>query len=82
MSEWYVYILECEDGSLYTGITTNPKRRLEAHKKGKASNYTAARGVVGIAYTESVTDRSAASKREAAIKSMRREQKMGLIERC
>jgi putative endonuclease len=76
---YWVYIIECKDGSLYTGITTNLERRLLEHKKGKGGNYTRAREVVKFVYTQEHPDRSSASKREAEIKSLRREQKLDLI---
>lgn len=76
-----VYILECQDGTLYTGITTDLVRRFAEHVagKGKGSNYTRAKKVLRIVYQEKCADRSAASKREAAIKKMSRAEKLGLI---
>jgi putative endonuclease len=76
---YFVYILECKDGSLYTGITTNVARRLEEHKSGKGGHYTRARGAVKMVYTERKKNRSTASKREAAIKKLSREEKLSLI---
>lgn len=76
---WCVYIVECADGSLYTGITNDMPRRIDAHNRGTASRYTRARLPVTLRYTETQDDRSAASKREAAIKRMSRDQKDGLI---
>ena len=76
---YFVYILECADTSLYTGITTDVKRRFEEHTKGTASRYTRAKGVRRILYTEEQLDRSSALKREAEIKSWSREQKLRLI---
>lgn len=78
MNSWFVYILECGDGTLYTGISTDVDRRLREHRKGTASKYTAARGVEGIVYTEEAENRSTASKREAVIKQLSRAQKMKL----
>jgi len=77
---WFVYILECADGSLYTGITKDLETRLHAHNAGKASRYTRARLPVRLAYAESQADRSAASIREAALKALPREQKLRLIQ--
>lgn len=77
--EWFVYILQCQDDTLYTGITTDVDRRLSEHKDGTASKYTAARGVERLVYTESAADRSAASKREAAIKQLTRKKKLQLV---
>jgi len=76
---YFVYILECDDGSLYTGITNNLERRLEAHQSGKGGRYTRGRNVVKFVYTEEQPNRSSASKREAEIKSWRREDKLALI---
>lgn len=78
MNSWFVYILECQDDTLYTGITTDVDRRLEEHKAGTASKYTAARGVEGLVYTEEASDRSSASKREAEIKQLTRQEKLDI----
>lgn len=76
---YFVYLLECEDGSLYTGITTDVARRLEEHKKGIGSHYTKAKKAKRIVYTEEHSDRSSAQKREAEIKNWSREKKSALI---
>ena len=76
---WVVYLLRCADGTLYTGITTDAARRLAQHNAGTASKYTRARRPVTIVFTEPHPDRSTASKREAAIKSLRRSEKDALI---
>lgn len=76
---YFVYILECKDGSLYTGITTDVERRLSEHKSGKGSHYTSAKEAVAIRYREEHPDRSSASKREAEIKSWPREKKLALF---
>lgn len=76
---YFVYILECADESLYTGITTDISRRLEEHKSGKASHYTAAHGAVRIVYTEEIEDRGSALRREVEIKKLSREKKLALI---
>jgi len=76
---YFVYILECDDGSLYTGITTDVQRRFEEHKNKTGSHYTSARGAVKILYTEEHGNRSLASKREAEIKSWPREKKLALL---
>ncbi len=78
-ASWVVYILSCGDGTLYTGITNNLVRRLEAHQSGAASRYTRSRLPVKLAYAESAVSRSAALRREAMIKRLRREQKEMLI---
>ncbi len=76
---YFVYILECADKTLYTGITTDVRRRLTEHKVGKGGRYTRARGARRVVYSEKCKDRSSASKREAAIKHLSREQKLTLI---
>ncbi len=76
---WFVYILKCEDDTLYTGITNNKERRLSQHNKGKASKYTRVRLPVEMIYSESTEDRSSASKREWQIKQLSRKQKLALI---
>lgn len=76
---YYVYILKCNDNSLYTGITVNIKKRLEVHNQGKASKYTRARLPVKCVYTEESKDRSTASKRECEIKKLTRANKLKLI---
>ncbi len=76
---YFVYIIECKDGTLYTGITTDLKRRFEEHKKGIGSQYTKSRGVKKLLFSEQHPDRSSASRREAEIKNLSRVQKMSLI---
>lgn len=77
---WFVYILSCNDGSLYTGITTDCERRLKQHNSGKGAKYTRVRLPVHIVYQESAACRSSATKRELAIKKLTRKQKMKLIQ--
>jgi len=72
---WFVYILRCSDGTLYTGITKNLKARLETHNTGKGAKYTKARLPVKILYSEEVPSKSNALKRELAIKKMSKTQK-------
>jgi len=79
-STWLVYVLRCGDGSLYTGITNDPERRLTAHGNGVASRYTRSRLPVEMIYREEAADRSTALQREAAIKKMSRNEKLRLIE--
>lgn len=77
---WFVYILQCSDQTLYTGITTDLERRVEEHNTGiKGAKYTAARRPVNIVYSEQLDSRSAATQRELQIKSLTREQKQNLI---
>ncbi len=76
---WYVYILRCGDGTLYTGITDDIPRRLAAHRAGKGAKYTRGRGPLELVYQERVPDKSAALRREAAIKRLKRAEKEKLI---
>ena len=76
---WYLYILRCGDGTLYTGITTDVEKRLEAHRTGKGAKYTRGRGPLELAYRENCGSHSEALKREAAVKKLPREQKETLI---
>lgn len=75
-SKWYVYILRCADQTLYTGITNRLQQRLRAHNAGKGAKYTKGRRPVHLLYWETCTDKSAALKREAAIKKMKRAEKL------
>lgn len=79
-SLWYVYIVRASDETLYTGITTDLKRRLAEHQSGKAgAKYFRGRTALEIVFTESSATRSTASKREAEIKKLTRAQKVSLI---
>lgn len=75
-----LYILECKDGTYYTGIATDVKARFELHKAGKGAKYTRSRGVRKVVYTESGLTRSEALKREAAIKKLSRTEKKVLVQ--
>jgi putative endonuclease len=77
--KWTVYILECSDKSLYTGITNDLTRRLDAHNKGLGAKYTKHRRPVMIRYGEAHKTQGAALTREAAIKSLDRTAKLALI---
>jgi putative endonuclease len=77
---YFVYILKCKDGSLYTGITTDVARRFAEHKSGIGGHYTSAKEAVRIVYTEQYPNRSSASKRESEIKGWRRGKKLLLIQ--
>lgn len=79
-SDWFVYILKCDDGSLYTGITNDLDRRIQQHNAGTASRYTRSRLPVKLVFQESQPNRSKALKREAAIKALTRHQKELLIQ--
>ena len=76
---YHVYILLCKDKSLYTGITTDVGRRFLEHKAGKGGHYTRSHGALKIVYQERKKNRSTASKREAEIKKLTKEQKQDLI---
>ena len=77
---YFVYVLECADSTLYTGITTDIQKRLYEHNHSdKGAKYTRNRRPVKLVYSEKATDRSEASKREYAIKKLTREQKLQLI---
>jgi len=77
--KYYVYIILCKNGGLYTGIATDVKRRFIEHKIGKGSSYTKANKPVKILYTEEHPNRSSALKREVQIKRWRRKEKLDLI---
>ena len=79
---WFVYRLQCGDGSLYTGCTDDVQRRLQVHRSGKGAKYTRSRLPLELAYREEVPDRSAALRREAAIKKMTRQEKLSLIKQA
>lgn len=76
---YYVYMLRCKDNSLYTGITNDLEKRLEAHNSGKGAKYTRSHRPVTLAYSEKLPDRSSALRREAEIKKLTRQQKEELI---
>ena len=77
--EYVVYVLRCGDGTLYTGCTNDLQRRMRAHQSGRGAKYTRSRLPVELAYREAAEDRSAALRREAAIKAMSRAEKLALI---
>ncbi len=76
---WYCYLLRCADETLYCGITNDLAKRLDAHNDGTGAKYTRNRTPVVLVYQELREDRSAASKREIAIKKLSREKKLALI---
>ena len=76
---WYLYILECRDGTLYTGITDDVQRRFLAHCQGKGAKYTRGRGPLCLRYQERCGTYSDALKREIAVKKLTRLQKLKLI---
>ena len=75
---WTVYIIECRDGTLYTGVTNDLTRRLDAHVKGIGAKYTRGRGPFSIRYTETVPTKSLALQREAHIKKLHKTCKLAL----
>ncbi|OAI29310.1 GIY-YIG nuclease family protein [Methylomonas koyamae] len=80
MADWSVYIIECCDGSLYTGITTDVERRFRQHRAGTGAKYFRAKQPVRIVYTENEHDRATASRREAEIKRMGRAEKLAILQ--
>ena len=80
MSYW-VYILRCGDGTLYTGSTSDVERRAAAHNSGRGAKYTRGRGPVEVVYREELADKSAALRREREIKGLTRAEKLALAAR-
>lgn len=76
----FCYILECADGSYYTGWSNNPERRLQVHNAGRGARYTRSRRPVRLAYVEELPDRISAMRRERQIKGLARQQKEKLIQ--
>lgn len=76
---FYVYILRCADGTLYTGYTDDPERRTQVHNAGKGAKYTRSRLPVELVYREALEDKSAALRREREIKKLTRAQKLALL---
>lgn len=79
MTKCYCYIVECADGTFYTGWAVDPEKRVEVHNNGRGAKYTKMRLPVKLVYVEEQPDRAAAMKRERAIKRMTREKKQKLI---
>ena len=78
---YYIYILRCSDGTLYTGYTNNLENRLDLHNKGKGAKYTRGRTPVELIYFEEFEDKIEAQKREYALKKLKRSEKLILIEK-
>lgn len=76
---WQLYILRCGDGTLYTGIALDARKRLSMHQQGKGAKYTRGRGPLTLLYTEVCPSHSHALKRELEVKAMTREEKEALI---
>jgi putative endonuclease len=79
MIAWIVYILECKDKTLYTGITNNLERRIQQHESGQGAKYTKGRGPFRLVYTEGCVDKSLALRREHEIKQLSRSEKLTLV---
>ena len=77
--QWVLYILECKDGTLYTGITDDLERRIKAHNSGKGAKYTRGRGPLILRYQEPCPDKSSALRREREIEALSRKEKLALI---
>ncbi len=77
--KWFVYMLRCGDGSLYTGITTDVEHRLAVHRSGKGAKYTRGRGPLELVYTELCQTHGDALRRERSIKDLTREEKIALV---
>ncbi len=78
MSYW-VYILQCGDGTLYTGTAADVDKRLKVHQSGRGAKYTRGRGPLTVVYRENCGDKSAALRREYAVKQLTRAEKLSLI---
>ena len=76
---FFCYIVECADGTFYTGWTTDPERRLRQHNAGHGAQYTRARRPVRLAYLEPLPDRASAMRRERALKALPRRRKLALV---
>lgn len=76
--DWRVYILQCRDGTLYTGITNDLTKRIAAHEQGQGAKYTRGRAPFNLIYQEAFKNRSDATKREFAIKKLSRQNKLAL----
>ena len=76
----FVFMLRCKDGSLYTGWTNDLEHRLAMHSSGRGAKYTRGRGPLKLVYSEELPDKEAALRRECAIKKLRREQKLALLQ--
>ena len=79
MARWYVYVVRCADGSLYTGVSTDVPARVAAHNSGRGARYTRSRRPVELVHTETKKTQSTALRREAAIKAWPRQRKLTLM---
>jgi predicted GIY-YIG superfamily endonuclease len=79
MARWFVYIVRCRDGSLYTGISTDVDQRVATHNAGRGARYTRPRLPVTVVHVEHKRSRSTALRREAAIKALSRAEKLSML---
>ena len=79
---FWVYMLRCGDGTLYSGITNDLGKRIEAHRSGRGARYTRGRGPLRLVFCEEAKDKSAALKREHALKRLRRSEKLALVRKA
>jgi putative endonuclease len=77
---YWLYILRCGDGTLYTGVTVDVEKRLALHRSGKGAKYTRGRGPLTLVYREECGDKSQALRREYQVKQLTREEKLALIQ--
>lgn len=80
MARWYVYVVRCADGSLYTGISTDVPARVATHNAGRGAKYTRSRLPVQLVHVETKKSQSTALRREAAIKALPRARKLSLLD--
>lgn len=79
LENWYLYILRCGDGTLYTGITTDVEKRLAVHRSGKGAKYTRGRQPLELVYRELCENHSQALRRELEVKKLTRREKEALF---
>jgi putative endonuclease len=79
VTEYFCYMIECTDGTFYTGWTTDPDRRLKQHRSGNGARYTRTHPPLRLAYLEPQPDRATAMRRERAIKALPRKKKLALV---
>ncbi len=79
MSHWYLYLVRCGDGSLYTGVTTDVDRRFKAHQEAQGAKYLKGRGPLALVYREKIGDKRLAFRAEHAVKRWPRDRKERLV---
>jgi predicted GIY-YIG superfamily endonuclease len=79
MATWWVYVVRCRDGTLYTGVSRDVEARVAKHNQGKGARYTRGRRPVALIHTERKSSQAAALRREAAIKALPRRDKLALV---